>query len=366
MQAKHQITDKQTGEIIQVQFFVAILGASQYTYAEASMSQKKEDFIASVENAIHYFKGVPAAIVPDNLRSAVTKSNRFEPVINEMFQDFAEHYGTTIIPARVYKPRDKSLVEGAVKILYHRIYPALDSMMFYSLKQLNEAILVELTKHNEMKLTGRPSSRLQLFKEIELQELGPLPVERYEIKQMLQATVMKTSHVLLNKDKHYYSVPYQYIRKKVKIFFTSNRVEIYHNYHRIAIHQRSFKPYNYTTVKEHMASTHQFLTEWSPQYFIDWGNRIDQQVGLFITNLIEAKHHPEQAYKSSVGVLSMAKKVGNQRLIKACKRALDYQIYNYKIIQNILEKNLDEFLDDNQQEQKLPEHQNIRGDKYYK
>ena len=361
-----QITNKETGEIIGVQFFVAILGASQYTYAEASMSQKKEDFIASVENAMHYFKGVPAAVVPDNLRSAVTKSNRFEPKINETFQDFAEHYGTTVIPARVYKPRDKSLAEGAVKILYRRIYPALSGKVFYSLKQLNQAIHEELSKHNQAKLTGRPCSRLQLFREIEQAELGALPVERYEIKHMVLATVMKISHVLLNVDKHYYSVPYQYIRKKVRIFYTSNRVEIYYNYNRIATHQRSFKPYNYTTVKEHMASTHQFLTEWSPQYFIDWGNNIDSQVGDFITNLIKAKPHPEQAYKSCIGVLSMAKKVGNQRLINACRRALEYQIFNYKIVQNILEKNLDEYVDDSGQQHKLPEHKNIRGDKYYK
>ena len=363
-----EIIDKESGEIKEVQFFVAILGASQYTYAEASPSQKKEDFVASVENALHYFNGVPAAIVPDNLKSAVTKSNRYEPNINETFLDFAEHYGTTILPARVYKPRDKSLVEGAVKILYNRIYSSLRNNDFFSLKELNKAIWLDLEKHNNRKLTGRPHSRLQLFKELEQKELTALAVERYEIKEVSMATVMKTSHVMLSKDKHYYSVPYQYIRKKVKIVYTSNRIEIFYNYNRIAIHQRNYKPYNYTTITEHMPSTHQFLTDWNPQKFINWGNSIDKNVGRFITNLFEVKQHPEQAYKSCIGVLSLAKKVGDERLTNACKRAIDFKIYNYKIIQNILEKGLDVYADEKENDGKrdLPDHQNIRGENYYK
>ena len=259
-----QITDKDTGEIVEVQFFVAILGASQYTYAEASFSQKKEDFIASVENAFHFFNGVPQAVVPDNLRSAVTKSNRYEPTLNETFVDFAEHYGTAVLPARAYKPRDKSLAEGAVKILYQRIYPAMRNRTFHGLKALNEAIREELKVHNNKKLTGRPTSRLQLFKEIESDKLSALPIERYEIRQIAFATVMQNGHVLLSKDKHYYSVPYQYIRNKVKVMFSPAKVEVYHKYNRIALHKRDYKQYNYTTVKEHLASTHRFITEWTP------------------------------------------------------------------------------------------------------
>ena len=216
-----EIVDEKTGEIIEVQFFVAILGASQYTYAEASMSQKKEDFIASVKNALHYFKGVPKAIVPDNLKSAVTKSSKYEPTVNETFLDFSEHYGTTILPARAYRPRDKSLAEGAVKILYQRIYPKLSNQTFYSLRELNQAIWYQLEQHNNnRKLTGRPISRLALFNEIEQKELSALAKERYEIKMLTFATVQQNGHILLSKDKHYYSVPYQYIRKKVKIVFT--------------------------------------------------------------------------------------------------------------------------------------------------
>ena len=361
-----QLVDKNSGEIIEVQFFVAILGASQYTYAEACLSQKKEDFIASIENALHYFKGVPAAIVPDNLKSAVIKSNRYEPTLNETLLDFAEHYDTTVLPARAYKPRDKSLAEGAVKILYQRIYPALRGKTFHKLIEINESIWKELEVHNNKKLTGRPYSRLQLFKEIEQHKLSALPVERFEIRLLAFATVMQNSHVLLSKDKHYYSVPYQYIRKKVKIMYTGNKVEIFYKYNRIALHKRDMNPYNYTTVKEHMASTHQFITEWTPQRFINWAASIDENVKVFITNLLDKKQHPEQAYKSCMGVLSFVKKVGNERLTNACKRALDYNIYNYKIIQKILENGLDTFVDDEDNNQVLPKHHNIRGKNYYK
>jgi transposase len=361
-----QVVDKDTGDVSEVQFFVAILGASQYTYAEASPSQQKEDFIASIENALHYFNGVPAAIVPDNLKSAVIKSNRYEPTLNETFLDFAEHYGTTILPARAYKPRDKSLVEGAVKILYQRIYPALRNKTFYKLSELNEAILEELEVHNNKKLTGRPYSRLQLFKEDEQGKLATLRIDRYEIKQQTHATVMQNGHVCLSKDKHYYSVPYKYIRKKVKIMYTTANVEIYYKYNRIALHKRNFKAYNYTTLKEHLASTHQFITDWTPQRFINWAASIDENVKLFITNLLEKKQHPEQAYKSCMGVLSFSKKVGNERLINACKRALEYDIYNYKIIQKILEKGLDMLPEEEDNPRDLPKHHNIRGKNYYR
>lgn len=360
------IIDKQTGEITEVEFFVAILGSSQYTYAEASPSQKKADFICSVENALQFYGGVPQAIVPDNLKSAVIKSDKFEPTINEAFLDFAEHYQTTILPARAYKPRDKSLAEGAVRILYQRIYAAIRDKIFHSIEELNKAIWDELEVHNNKKLTGRPLSRQQMFDTVEKDTLSPLPQQRYEIKYQAMATVGQNGHVQLSKDKHYYSVPYQYIRKKVKILFTSSVVEIYHKYNRIAVHKRSLKPYNYTTKTEHLASAHQFMAEWNPQRFINWGASIDGHVKEFITNLLEQRLYPEQAYKSCLGVLTFAKKVGNDRLTAACKRANDYGVYNYTIIKTILQKGLD--TEDEQHQTNMPQlpfHTNIRGNKYY-
>lgn len=360
------VIDQDTGEIREVQFFVAILGASQYTYAEASLSQQKEDFVASVENAVRFFGGTPGAIVPDNLKSAVIKSSRFEPTINETLADFAEHYQTAILPARAYKPRDKSLVEGAVKILYRRIYVHLREQKFFSLDQLNEQIWNLLEIHNKKKLTARPYSRLELFTEDEKKELNPLPQERFEIKYQSFATVMQNGHVSLSSDKNFYSVPYQYLRKKVKLLYTKSTVEIYYKYNRIATHPRHYKPYVYTTNPEHMASTHQFVADWSASRFLDWASGIDPSVGEFIMKIIDSKNHPEQAYKSCLGILSFEKKVGKQRLINACKRALDYRIYSYKAIQNILENNLDRIDIESETDLELPHHDNIRGKNYFK
>ena len=359
------IIDKDTGEIKEVQFFVAILGASQYTYAEASISQQKEDFVTSVENAMRFFEGVPEAIVPDNLKSAVIKSSRFEPTINETLADLAEHYQTTILPARAYKPRDKSLVEGAVKILYRRIYVALKETKFFSLEKLNQQIWDLLDTHNSRKLTGRSYSRKEIYLEDEQQKLHPLPQDRFEIKYQSFATVMQNGHIQLSQDKNYYSVPYQYVKKKAKILYTKTTVEIYYKYNRIAIHPRNFKPYIYTTTPEHLASTHQFVAQWSATRFIEWAGSIDESVAEYIMHIIESRNHPEQAYKSCLGILSFEKKVGKQRLINACKRALEYGIFNFKTIQNILENNLDQIDFEQESEQELTIHGNIRGKQYY-
>jgi transposase len=361
-----QVVDKESGEVQQVQFFAAILGSSQYTYAEATVSQVKEDFITSVENALHFFGGVPAAIVPDNLKSAVIKSNRYEPTLNETFYDFAEHYGTTILPARSYKPRDKSLVEGMVKILYTRVYSALRDKTFFSLKELNTAVKEALEVHNNTKLSGRSYSRQELFTDVEKQALSALPLQRYELKQQSFATVMLNGHVYLGQDKHYYSVPYQFIRKKVKLLYSTGQVEVYYKYNRIAVHQRVIRPFSYTTITEHLASTHKFVTEWTPQRFINWAESIDDSVKEFIIHILDKKQHPEQAYKSCMGVLSLVRKVGEERLINACKRALEYNIHNYKIVQNILERGLDQVENDGHLKQAIPEHNNIRGKNYYK
>jgi len=362
-----EIIDRESGEVIEVEFFVAILGASQLTYAEASMSQKKEDFVESVENALLFFGGVPQAIVPDNLKSAVTKSHRYEPTINETFLDFAEHYGTTILPARSYRPKDKALVEGAVKILYTRIYSVLKDQQFFSLKSLNSAIKTLLEKHNTSNLTGKAYSRIELFEELERAELKELPVERFEIRKQAIVTVMNNGHILLSEDRHYYSVPYIYIRKKVKVLYTEKAVELYSVYNRIAVHPRIKSPHNYSTIKDHLATTHQFMTEWNADRFISWAESIDSNVKLLIIEILNKKQHVEQSYKSCIGVLSLAKKVGNERLSKACEMALDYRIYNYKIVENILEKGLDNLIENNEnQDETLPNHPNIRGNTYYK
>lgn len=360
-----QLVDPQSGEIKELQFFIAVLGASQLTYAEVSYSQKKADFILSVENALHYFGGVPKLIIPDNLKSAVTKSHRFEPVINETFSDFVEYYQTTVFPARSRRPKDKALVELAVKILYTRIYTQIQEQTFFELSSINKEIWDLLDKHNHTKLTGKPYSRMELFNEIEKVALQPLPQDRYEIKNQNIVTVMNNGHVYLSEDRHYYSVPYQYIRKKVKLIYNSQTVEIYLKYNRIAVHKRLKSPFNYTTNEDHLASSHRFKTEWTADRFIQWGGSIDEHVKEFIIQIFNKKRHPEQGYKSCMGILSLEKKVGKERLIKACKKALDFGVYNYMIIQTILDRGWEQHDNIPLEDEQTPSHLNIRGSDYY-
>lgn len=362
---KLSIVNPHTGEEKKVEVFAAILGCSQLTYVEAVYSQKSEDLINVTERAFQYFGGVTAAIVPDNLKSAVTKSSKYEPQINETFADFAEHYGTAVIPARAYRPRDKSLVEGMIKIIYTRIYAPLRQRTFTSLEELNTAIWILLEDLNNAHLKGRDYSRRQQFEELERAELQPLPAYRYEFKRQLIVTVMKNGHVGLSVDKHYYSVPFRFIGKKVKILYTSTQVEIFFRYERIAVHARNQRKYQYTTVNEHLASAHRYLSDWTADKFIEQAKVIHADVAAYICKVIDGKAHPEQAYKSCSGILNLARKVGTQRLINACRRANQYGIYNYPIIVQILDKKLDVFSPESEHINAMPDHDNIRGGDYY-
>ncbi len=357
--------DRITGEVREVEVFVAILGASQLTYVEAVQSQKKEDFISAVENALHYFGGVPSAIVPDNLKSAVTIADKYEAELNRTFADFGLHYETTILPARSRKPRDKALVENAVKNIYTRIYAPLRNKVFFSISDLNEAILEELTKHNNHNFQNKEYSRSQLFTEIEECALKALPLMRYEIKSYQTATVYKNSFIWLGCDKHYYSVPFRYISKKVKIEYTRSWVAVYLNNERIAYHKRIHGKYGYTTIAEHMPSQHRFVSQWSPDKFIGWAKSVGQETEKVISMVLESKTHPEQAYKSCIGILSYGKKVGYERLNRACRRADQYGSYSYRTIKNILTGNFDSLSLDELSQYQLPLHENIRGSEYY-
>lgn len=357
--------DPQTGELCEVEVFVSILGASQLIYVEAVPSQSKEDFITAVESALHYYGGVPAAVVPDNLKAAVSKSSKYEPVINEAFADFAHHYGFTILPTRAYKPRDKAMVESAVKIVYQRIFSKLRNQTFNSLEQLNTSIHEALEELNNGPLKGLDYSRRQQYEEIERPYMNALPLLKYEFKKLHYATVAKNGHVYLSENKHYYSVPYKYITKKVKILYTAKTVEIYYHFERIALHNRGKNPGGYTTDKEHLASTHQFVSEWTAEKFIEWAYSIHEDVGLFIHKIIMSKAHPEQAYKSCLGILGFAKTVGRERLTNACQRALAYESYNFHIIERILKNGLDQHNDSEDQNLPMPDHENIRGQQYY-
>lgn len=361
-----QIVDRDTGEIRKVEVFVAILGASQLTYVEATMTQRKEDFIGACENALSYFGGAPQAIVPDNLKSAVIKSDKYEPTLNESFRDFVEHYRMTALPAGPYKPRHKALVEGAVKIIYQTIYTKLSGKIFHNLQQLNEAIGHALESHNNAPLRGRPYSRRQLYEEIERNALQPLTLYPYQLKSKRVATVSKNNYVCLGEDKHYYSVPYQYIGKKVSLLYSQDQVDIYYRYEHIASHNRNRRPFMFTTVEEHLATRHKYQSDWTPEKFIERARAIGEATEKYITEILALRKHPEQSYKTCLGILNYVSRVGNARLNAACQRASFYGDYSYKTILAILEKNLDSVpLEQEKETAAMPEHNNIRGNTYY-
>ena len=301
------ITDRKTGEEKPVEVFVAILGSSELTYVEATRSQEKQEWVRSNERAFWYFGGVTAAIVSDNLRSAVSHSNRYEPGINPTFDDFAEYYQTVIIPARVREARDKALVENAVRLVYQRIYAPLRNRVFYSLEELNEAIWEFLEEHNNKPFQRLDVSRRVLFEQVEKSALKSLPKERYPMKKTKLVTVGFNYHVELREDRHYYSVPY-YLRKrgqktKVKMVYDERIVAIYYDNIRVAQHKRDRRHNKYITLPEHMPPDHRFYAEWSPQRFCTWAKSIGEEVLQVIEEVLQSRKHPEQAFRVCLGIL---------------------------------------------------------------
>lgn len=358
--------DQSTGEEKSVEFFVAVLGCSQLTYAQAIPSQRKEDFITALQNALHYFGGVPQAIVPDNLKAAVQTANRYEPDLNESIQDFAAHYGTCIYPARSRKPRDKSLVERSVNILYQRVYAPLQGQLFYELTTLNQAIAELVEVHNNQLFQGKDYSRQQRFASLEASELRLLPTSLYVLKGYRMAKVQTNCHVLLQPDKHYYSVPHRYVGQPVKLIYTQQTVEIYQQHQRIATHQRVTLAHGYSTQLDHLPAHQQWVSQWSPGFFREQaaltGSFTQQAIERLLCRIeIPGNTYPQQVYRSCAGILSLARKVEVARLEKACERALHYGTVSYKVIRRILETELDRLPLTPVVTSSIPAHDNIRG-----
>lgn len=363
---KLQIVDKETGEVIPVEVFVAILGCSQYTFVMAVASQKKEDFIRACEQALHFYGGVPLAIVPDNLKSAVTKAGRYESELNESFAAFGAHYGVSIFPTRAYKPKDKALVEGAVKIIYTTIFTKIDEQVYSSLDELNKDIWLHLGTHNKTLLTGCDYSRHGQFEALEKVALKPLNPYPYDPMSSKLATVGKTGYVVL--DHRYYSVPYKYIGKKIKVLYNQSKIEAYIGNDLIAAHARHWGKQRYIEDKEHLASWQRYPAEWNPQKFMADALQMSPIIADYIKNVLARSEYPEKNYRACQGILNFKKRVGEARLINACKRADSYHTYNYGIIERILQSRAD-FIpmeeDPPIHSGDMPDHDNIRGGDYY-
>jgi transposase len=365
---KLKIVDADTGEVRQVEFFVAILPCSQYTYAEACLSQKIPDFLGCIGRALHNFGGVTQALVTDNLKPAVNKASKFDPEINHSMADFAAHYDIVVLPTRARKPKDKALVESAVNILYTRVYAPLHDQIFHTLKDLNTAIKPLVDKHNQMLFQGKPFSRKNQFDNLEKSLLKALPDTIFEIKRYKEAKVHPNCHVLLSEDKHHYSVPYQYIGQKVQIGYTNQTVEIYHKYERIAIHQRNRNQFKYTTNAAHLHPKHQYYKRWSENFFLEEGIKIGADTHRLVEQILHQCKHPEQGYKTCQGILQLAQKYGNAKVDQAAAICLQYEFISYRKLERILSLNYLEHLTNEVDDlTTIPvKHENIRGQSYFK
>ena len=357
------VVDPQTGEIWQAEIFVAVLGASNYTYTEAHRSQSLPNWIGAHVRALAFLGGTPEVLVPDNLKAGVKSPHLYEPDLNPTYQDFAQHYGLAVVPARVRKPKDKSKVEVGVQVVERWILARLRNRTFFSLAELNEAIRELLDKLNGRPMRHLGQSRRDLFESLYQPVLAPLPAQPYEFARWKKARVHIDYHVSF--EKHYYSVPYILIGKEVDIRATEKTVEIFYQRKRRASHRRSQVSGRYSTQKEHMPAAHQKYSDWSPERFLGWAEEIGPHTTRLIAAVLDARRHPQQSYRSCLGILNLGKRYTNARLEAACRRALPAGIRSYKGIRNILENKLDQLERDQPPAAPLPSHANIRGETYY-
>jgi len=360
-----RVVDQRTGEIRQAQLFVAVLGASSYTYCEATWTQSLPDWIGSHVRCFNFLGGVPTILVPDNLKAAVTSPHLYEPDLNPTYQDLARHYGVAVIPARVRHPKDKAKAEVGVQVAERQILARLRDRMFFCLNEVNRAISELLDEVNMRSFQKLPGSRLSMFEDLDHPALGPLPTEAYQFAEWLKVRVHINYHVQV--DKHHYSVPYRLIKKQLEVRLSSSTVEVFHQGKRVASHQRSAIKSGYTTVPEHMPESHRQYAEWTPERMISWAGETGGATAQVVRAVMGNRPHPQQGFQACLGIIRLGKTYGQARLEAACRRAVALETTSYKSIQSILKHNLDS--------QPLPpqvpertgtiEHDNIRGARYY-
>lgn len=355
--------DPQGGPEFQASLFVAVLGASNYTYAEATENQQLENWIGAHIRAFEFMNGVTELLVPDNTRTGVSRACRYEPDLNPAYQEMAAHYRVGVLPARRKKPRDKAKVEVGVLIAERWILAALRHRKFFSLAELNQAIRELLEKLNHRPFNKRPGCRASLFEELDRPALKPLPAERFELHGWKEARVNIDYHIEF--DHHYYSVPYRLKEEMVEIRFTATTIEIYHRGNRVASHARSSEPYQATTVNEHRPKSHQEHLAWPPSRLIHWAQTVGPDTAQLFAAILESKPHPEMGYRSCLGILRLGKRYSAERLEAAARRAVATGAWSYRSIKSILERGLDH------QPLEIPrsapplQHENLRGATYF-
>ncbi len=356
------VRNPKNGSLRNAQIFVGVLGASNYTFAEATWTQGLPDWINSHVHMFEYFGGVPEAVIPDNLKSGVTKACFYEPDINPTYRDLARHYHVVVLPTRVRKPKDKAKVEAGVLLVERWIIAVFRNREFFSLEELNQEIWRLLKRLNERPFKKLPGTRKSAFEELDRPQLSPLPKERFTFSQWKNAKVNIDYHVELNR--HYYSVPFKYVKEKIQIRYTDKTVEIFHHSIRIASHLRSNLPGRHTTLKEHMPTSHQRQMDWSPSRLIQWASSIGPQTSQLVKTILQSRKFPEQGYRSCLGIMRLNKTYSATRLEGACRRANLIGSASFGSIQSILKNGLDTFEVDLPQSLDI-DHENVRGSQYY-
>jgi transposase len=361
---KVPIVDPVTGEKYYAELFIAVLGASNYTYAEACLGQDLHSWINAHCNALEYFGGAPQILVPDNLKSGVKDPDYYEPDSNPTYLEMAQHYDMVIIPTRPYKSRDKAKVENAVLQVQRRIVASLRNRTFTSLVELNAAIAELLKEFNNRPFQKMQGSRRTLFEELDRPALKPLPRERYVLATWKRVKVRNDYHVEV--ENVYYSVPHQLVHRQVDVRITATTVEILYKGERVASHQRLRREGECSTLSGHRPPSHRAQGEWSPERLIEWGEKIGPSVGAFIKALFESKSHPEEGYRACLGIRKLSKAYPRERLNAACARALAYKAISYKSLESILKSGLDQVdVEEPVNQKAITSHENIRGAGYY-
>lgn len=360
---KPQIVDPTTGEVTLVELFVAVLGASNFTYVEATRTQTVRDWISSHVRALEALGGVPKAIVPDQLKSGVTHACRYEPGIQRTYEEMAIHYNTTIMPARPKSPRDKAKVEVGVLIAQRWILAKIRNQTFFSLAALNERITELVRELNERQMRVYGASRRELFERLDKPALGRLPEARFETCEWKTARVNIDYHV--EYDHHFYSVPSTLLRQEVDIRATATTVEIYVRGERVASHPRSIVRGQHTTNAAHMPKAHQAHAEWSPSRILSWAATVGPETAKLAEAILVSRPHPEQGYRSCLGILRLSKVYGAERVEAACARAMAAGARSYRHVESILKHGLDRIASSAAEETQRPAHENIRGRGYY-
>lgn len=365
---KQCYVDIQTGEQIKCEVFVSILPFSGLIFCLSVPSQRNEDFSTCINEMLKYYGGVSSTLLCDNFKTAVIRPNRYEPVFTELCYQLGDHYGTTFSATRPYSPRDKALVESAVRIVYAHIYAPLRNQEFTSLRALNLAMHEQLHLLNNKPYKNTSYSRWYFFDQQERSQLKPLPIEPFCPKKVVLLTVQRNYHIQLSENHHYYSVPYQYVGKKVKVLYDNQVVEVYFDSNRIAFHIRKPLHKAYTTLSEHMPPHHQRMRQikgWNKEDLLTQANYIGTSTAQAAALLLENSFYIEQNYKACFGMLMLQKKYGPQRLEAACSRALQGSRINYTMIKNILERGLDKLIPLLDEDKTIPHHDNIRGKDQY-